>query len=358
MKKLYPLIAAALTMCAALGAKAQSGNGGFSALIQSGPADASKLVNAYGEPLFKGIGVGLNSGWYNTAKTKKLLHFDVRISVSVASVPTTDKTFDVTQIGLSNNVRPDNASQVIAPTFGGSKNAQGPLLDIYDDSGQKVGSFNTPSGKLGYVPAPQLQLTIGLVQNTDLTVRGIPSVNIGSGNNISSLGFGLRHDLIQDFVGKKAAKVIPFDLAVAFGYSHLNMNIGMNVQPDNGAQPKDGQQSTDFNNQHVAATFNNLMVEVIFSKKIAFFTPFVSVGYNNTHTAFGTIGNFPITTGETITGTSTYTTYTNPINISETSVDGFRADLGFQLTPGFFRIFVSGSLAQYSSVNAGIGFGF
>jgi hypothetical protein len=358
MKNLYPLIISVLMAFAALSAKAQSGGGGFSALVQSGPADATRLVNAYGEPLFKGIGIGLNSGWYNTAKAKKLLHFDARLSVSAAFVPASDKTFNVTQIGLSNNVRPDNPSQVIAPTFGGSKSVQGPLLDIYDDNGRKVGSFNTPSGKLGFVPAPQLQLTIGLVQNTDLTVRGIPTVSIGSGNNISSIGFGLRHDLIQDFVGKKAAKLIPFDLAVAVGYSHLNLNVGLNVQPDNGAQPKDSQQSTDFSNQHVAATFNNLMAEVIFSKKIAFFTPFVSVGYNNTHTAFGTIGNFPITTGATFTGVPTYTTYTNPININETSINGFRADLGFELTPGFFRIFVSGSMAQYSSVNAGIGFGF
>ena len=358
MKRFYPILSAFILVLAASKVKAQTGSGGFSALIQSGPADATKLVNAYGEPLFKGIGVGLNSGWYNTAKTKSLLHFDFRVSVSAAFVPASDKTFDVTQIGLSNNVRPHDASQTIAPTFGGDKNTQGPLLDIYDDNGQKVGSFNTPSGKLGFVPAPQIQLTIGLIQNTDLTVRGIPSVSIGNGNNISSIGFGLRHDLVQDFVGAKAAKVIPFDLAVAFGYSHLNMNIGLNVQPDDGSKPKDSQQSTDFSNQHVQATFNNLMIQVIFSKKIAFFTPFASVGYNNTHTVFGALGNFPITTGETITGTSTYTTYTNPINISETSIDGFRADLGFQLTPGFFRIFVSGSLAQYSSVNAGIGFGF
>jgi len=163
---------------------------------------------------------------------------------------------------------------------------------------------------------------------------------------------------MQDFVGKKADKLIPFDLAVALGYSHLSMNIPLTVNPDNGAKPKDGQQSTDFSNQHVGATFNNFMIQAIISKKLSFFTPFLSVGYNNTHTQFGTIGNFPVTTGETLTGTSTYTTYNNPINITETSIDGFRADLGFQLTPGFFRIYVSGSLAQYSSVNAGIGFGF
>ena len=39
------------------------------------------------------------------------------------------------------------------------------------------------------------------------------------------IGIGIKHDIIQDFVGKKADKLIPFDLAIAFGYSRLNMNI-------------------------------------------------------------------------------------------------------------------------------------
>jgi len=356
MKKLFPLLATVLLLLMAFTTKAQNG---FSALIQSGPADATKLINAYGEPLFKGIGTGLNSGWYSTAKTKKTLHFDLRISASGAFVPASDKTFNVTQIGLSNNVRPANASQVIAPTIGGDKNTTGPLLNIYDDQGQKVGSFNTPSGKLPLIPAPQIQLTIGLVVNTDLTIRGVPNINLGSDNgSISYIGFGLRHDIMQDIVGKTADKLIPFDLALAFGYSHLHMNIPMTVNPDAGAQPKDAQQSTDFSNQHIGATFNNFMIQAIISKKILFFTPFLAVGYNNTTTSFGAFGNFPVTTGETFTGTATYTTYANPVNINENSVDGFRADVGFQLTPGFFRIFVSGSIAQYKSVNAGIGFGF
>ena len=355
MKAPYTLFASIILMFVTANVFGQGSS--FSALIQSGPGDATKLVNAYGEPLFKGIGAGLNSGWYNSAKPNKLLHFDLRISVSSSFIPASDKTFDVTQIGLSSNVRPDDPSQTIAQTFGGSTHTTGPLMDVYDNNDVKVGSFTMPSGKLGFVPAPQVQLTIGLVQNTDLTVRGIPSITVNGIGSTSSIGFGIRHDLIQDFVGKGVSKLIPFDLAIAFGYSHLNMNIPLNVQPSNGAQPENNAQSTDFSNQHIAATFNNLMLQLIFSKKVAFFTPFIAVGYNNTHTAFNTVGNYPVNTGES-DGTDTYTTFPNPININETVLDGFRADLGFQLTPGFFRLYVSGSLAAYKSVNAGIGFGF
>jgi hypothetical protein len=356
MKNIFTLFILSLVTA---GAFAQGGS--FSEIIKAAPADADKLVDAYGEPLFRGIGAGLNGGWYNSAKADKLLHFDLRITASAAFVPTSDKTFDVTQIGLSNNVRPDNSSQTIAQTFGGSSSVSGPLLDIYDDDGHKVGSFTMPSGKLSFVPAPQVQLTIGLIQNTDISIRAIPTISITNEGSVSSIGFGIRHNLIQDFVGKGASKIFPFDLAIAAGYSHLNMNIPLNVQPEDGTEPASTSQNTDFNNQHIAAAFNNFMVQLIFSKKITFFTPFAAVGYNNTRTTFNAVGNYPVTTGESVSPGgiySTYTTYPNPVNISETSVDGFRADLGFQLTPGFFRLYVSGSLAAYKSVNAGIGFGF
>ncbi|MGZ3751704.1 MAG: DUF6588 family protein, partial [Mucilaginibacter sp.] len=336
MKKSTSLLVAIIVIVTTLNATAQSG---FSALIKAGPADATKLVDAYGEPLFKGFGIGLNSGWNNTAKTKKLLHFDLRISANAAMVPTSDKTFDVTKIGLSNNIRPADPSQTMAPTFAGDKNTTGPLLNIYDDNGTKVGSFNTPKGVLSIIPAPTVQLTVGLFKNTDLTARYIPSIKTGGNSDagsVSMYGFGLKHDIIQDFVGKKAGKIIPFDLAIAFGFSHLSLNIPLTVNPDNGAQPKDAQQSTDFSNQHISGTFNSFMAQAIISKKLLFFTPFLAVGYNTTQTTIGALGNYPVTTGGTIV-TSTYTTYPNPINIKETSVNGLRTDVGFQLNLAIFR---------------------
>jgi hypothetical protein len=353
MKKLSTLLAVIIFMIA----RAQAQNS-FSGLIKAGPADATKLINAYADPLFKGIGVGLNSGWNNTAKTKKLFHFDLRFSASASFVSGADKTYDVTKIGLSNHVAPANPSQTIAPTFGGEKSTNGPMLNIFDDNGKKIDQFTLPSGKLSVIPAPQIQLTIGLLQNTDFTIRAIPSINLGSdAGSVSSIGFGIKHDILQDFAGKAGDDLIPFDLAVAFGYSHLNLDIPLTVNPDNGSQPASGQ-NTDFSNQHIEGHFNSYMLQAIISKKILAFTPFLAIGYNNTHTNAATIGNYPITTGATLTGQTTYTTFTNPINISETSVNGMRADIGFQLNLAFFRIYASYSLAQYQSANAGIGFGF
>ena len=82
MKKIYPIISSLILLFIVTGANAQNGNGNnngngsgdsFGQLIKSSPADATKLFQNFAEPMFKGFGTGLNSGWNNTAKTKKLL---------------------------------------------------------------------------------------------------------------------------------------------------------------------------------------------------------------------------------------------------------------------------------------------
>lgn len=353
-KSLLPLFAV-FFICIALKVNAQSTGDGFSSLIRSGPADATKLVNAYAEPLFKGFGVGMNSGWNNTAKTKKTLHFDLRISATAAIPPGSEKSFDVNKLGLT-NIRPADPGQSVTPTIVGAK-TQGRPLNVYDNNGRQVQQFNMPKGVFSAVPSPQVQLTVGLPRNTDVTIRGVPNINFGNSGSISMIGFGVKHDIAKDFASAK--RPIPFDLAIAFGYNSLKTNIGLTVNPDNGAQPKDSQQPTDFSNQHVQAKFNSFMIQAIISKKLFFFTPFLSVGYNTASINFATIGNYPVTTGATVLGTPTYTTFINPVKIQSTPLSAMRADLGFQLNLAFFRLYASyGVTSSYQAGNVGIGFGF
>ncbi len=336
-------------------AKAQAQNG-FDQLIKATPGDATKLINAYSEPLFKELGFGLNTGWNNTAKSKGLLHFDLRITATAPFAPLSDKSFDVTQIGLSNHVKPQSASNTVSPTFIGNGSA-GPALNIYDDNGNKVSSFNMPGGQINVVPTPQIQLTVGVIKNTDVSIRAIPKTTVSSDvGTVSMFGFGLKHDIVQDF--GKAGKLIPFDLAVAFGYSRLNYNKSLNVQPESGAQPINNQQSTDFSNQQIDGHLNSFMVEGILSKQILFFTPYVAVAYNSATTDIGLLGNYPITTNTTVAGPR-YTSYANPVNINQKSVNGVRGEVGFQLSLAIIKIYASYGIAQqYNLINGGIGLSF
>lgn len=345
MRKLYSFIAAILFTAVSLTANAQDG---FDDLIRSNAADATILFTNYANPLFKGFGTGLNSGWNNTAATKKLLHFDLRITANGAFVPTADKSFDVTKVGLT-RITPANPGDVIAPTFGG-KDTEGPLMNVKDGSGQTLSSFRMPAGIFHIIPAPTVQLTVGLVQNTDVTFRITPDIKLGDdAGKVGMFGIGVKHNIIKDFV-----KASPFDLAVAVNYSRINYSKTLNVANEDGT-------SNATNNQRVDAKFSGVNVQAILSKKLLFFTPFLAVAYQTAKTDFGVLGKYVVKSGGVATpggAVYTYTTLTDPVNISQNSLSGLRTDVGFQLNLAVFRIYASGSLGQYKSVNGGIGLGF
>ncbi len=239
-----------------------------------------------------------------------------------------------------------------------TKNGAQPVLRINDDNGNKITSFKMPQGVIqNYVPAPDIQLTIGLVHHTDITIRTTPTINLGSnGGSVTMFGFGIKHDIIQDFA-KKVPK--PFDLAIAVNYNRITYTKGLSVQPDAGATPVPGQPTADFSTQHLNGVFSGVNVQAIISKRLLFFTPFASVGYQTANTDVGIYGNYPIQATGTGQGTF-YTVVKDPVHITETSIPGsMRADFGFQLNLLILRIYASYSVGgSYNSANAGVGLGF
>lgn len=356
MKKTFTLIAFA----ALIAIKANAQNDGISALFKGNPDDVNKLLNAYTSPLFKGFGNSLNGGWTNTARTQKFLRFAVRVSASVSIVPDAEKTYDVNALGLA-NIKATNPALSIAPTFGGDKDLS-TSITVSDPSHPNNSAYTykttLPKGVIQYIPAPQIQLTVGLIKNTDVTLRMIPQFQVNSDvGSVGMFGIGVKHNIAQDF--GTASHVIPFDLAVAVGYTRLNYTKPMDVKPDANNGGVSG--STDFSNQTLQGNFSGWNTQVILSKRLLFFTPFVSVGYLSSKTDVGLKGNYPFVTGVTSTGAPVYTSTANPINIggtSATQVNGLREDIGFQLSLTFLKIYASCSNAEYKSVNAGIGLGF
>lgn len=351
---LSAILSISLVLMVSLSAFSQSD---VSALIKSGPADATKLAQAYLKPLFKGFGVGLNSGWNNTAHSKNLLRFDLRFGITGAVVPQTDETFDVSKIGLSNNVRPSNPAQTITPTLAGG-NGNNTQLTVYDSNNQPLETFSMPKGAgLSLIPAPQLQGSIGLSRGVEFTLRAMPKINLGTDiGSIGMIGGGLKVELLP-LISGTVDKIFPLDLAVAVGYTQFNFEVPLDVSVPAGSQPASASQNQDFTNQRIEAQFSGINTEAIISKKFLVFTPFLSLGYHTSKTDAGLKGNYPIVTGATLLGQRTYTTFTDPVNINQRDIKGFRTNLGFQLNLAFFRIYGSYSMAEYNSFNGGIGFG-
>lgn len=329
----------------------------ISELIKSSPADATKLANAYLQPLFKGFGIGLNSGWNNTAHSKNLLRFELRLSVTGAVVPPQDESFDITKIGLSAHVKPTDPAKVITPTLAGSKK-ESAQLTVYDDANKPLETFSLPTGTgLTLIPTPQIQGTIGLSRGIDVTLRGMPKLKLGGDlGSVGMFGAGIKLEVLP-LISGTLDRVFPLDLAVALGYNEFNYEVGLTVKKPSDADPASSDQSNDFSNQRMDAKFSGINTELIVSKKLLIFTPFLSVGYNSSKTDVGLKGNYPVVNGYTAQGRKTYTVYTDPVHINQTDISGFRTNLGFQLNLAFFRLYGSYSMAEYNSFNGGIGFG-
>lgn len=311
-------------------------------LFKSGPGDATKLIDAYINPLFRGLGTGLNSGWSNTAKAKKPLQFDIRISATAAFVPKTDQAFDINSLHLT-GLRPADPFKTVSPTaFGEEK--EGPEMEFYSN-GYSLGGFRMPSGS-GFhtVPSPQVQLTLGLLKYMDLSVRFAPRFNITEDSgNIKLFGLGTKFELLPILMGKKAVST-PIDIALLGAYSRLEYRLPLNIEN----QPVSDQQ--------VSVDVTAYNAEFLISKKLSFFTPFLSIGYQMSQSELKALGTFQFDS-PTVEDPNAKKTYIDPIDYSRKDVDAWKASLGFQLNFGFFKFYSAFSNSRYQFFNAGIGLG-
>lgn len=323
---------------------------GFTEIIKTGSGDANKLTQAYLSPLFTGVGIGLNSGWYHSAKAKNLGRFDFKFMATAAIVPSENQIFDVRNIGLSNQTRLSNPNNFNTPTAFGN-NSSGPQMDIYDTNNSKIGSFTLPSGSgFNLIPTPQLQITVGLIKNTDVSIRYSPKIGNDKYGRFSVLGFGAKHELTSLIFPGIVGKLVPIDIAVAFAYSQVNFErlISINEQLDESNSNKNL-------NQRVEGKFSGISADIILSKKLSVFTPFVSLNYNTSNTNVGIKGDFVIANPPT--SSQAFTTITNPVSLQQTDLAALRGNIGFQIELAFFRLYSTYSISKYQAVTAGIGFG-
>lgn len=331
----------------------------FEQLIRSGPDDAEKLVDAYTRPLLYGFGLGMNSGWTNTAQALGPLHFDLRIIGTGSVVPTSKQSFDVTQIGLSSNLRPSDPGKVLSPTFTGDTKNNGPWMDLYDSNNNKLISFELPNAVIrNVVPTPQLQLNVGLIGNTEVMIRAAPKIKLGKYfGSVSLFGFGIKHNFVRDFVDKEVKKT-PFDFSLLLGYNSVKYSMALDLQPLEGMVPENDAQIADFTSQEVFARFNNYLFQATISKQFSVFTPFASVGYSISKARLGLKGNFPIV-NSIRNDQIAYITYADPFMLERTYLKTFRGDVGFQVKLPVLRIYASyGFSGGYGMLSGGVGLGF
>ena len=325
--------------------------------ITQSPQDAEKLFSAYLKPYSKAFGADLNGGWYNTAKTHKLGGFDLTFSISAALVPSSDKSFDASKIGLNGTVNP---AKTISPTIAGAK-----------EDGQEIGylgnvvKFNTPKGTgVGIIPAPMLQLGIGLIKETDVTVRYMPNMNVGDYGGLSMWGVGIKHSIKQWIPGIKQAPF--FHLSFFGGYTQLKTNANINFLPDffvNNLNATKGTLVKDYTNQQMQMNVNGFTANILASFDLPVLTVYGGVGLSTTSTTLKLTGIYPLANveGGKLLVDDKFAK-TDPISINMKSSDGsttkprLNAGIKFKLT--IITIHFDYTYANYSVATAGLGISF
>ncbi len=317
--------------------------------LRAGTDDAEALVKAYLEPLASGVGAGLNTGWFTQASAHKTLGFSIQIRGSLAFIPEAGQQFDISELSL-NNVRAADQSNTVSPTIGGIDEA-GPEVVVSED-GQELARFNLPRGSgFHIVPAPMVQASVGLIKNTDVTVRFVPEVEIGDYGTFKMLGVGLRHEISQYFPG-----IIPVDISIMAGYNTIDLSAGLNLNPQSGSVP-DPDEPSSYDNQQALTSFDTFTVKIIVGKSLPLIDIYAAAGYETSTMTVALTGNYPVPVPGPA-GVTRTETVTDPFEYSQDGENTFSLTAGATLKLLFFDIFAQYTLSKYPVLNAGIGFSF
>lgn len=264
----------------------------------------------YLQPLVTGYGSAMNAGLFNTAKTHKLLGFDIGLKMGMGIVPTGEKStydFDVSVLDnisvpvgdytlnlepaelfsntetptiLGGNAEPFEVDQtyIEQTLFDAIKDEQPSLSDeqvnriisgMSSDITSAVDDINITSipGMKSInalkdlenliFPFPIIQASIGLPMGIEPSIRMIPAISIPGDvgealGEISAFGVGLKLDLDQ-FI---PIPLFPVDIAAQAYYQAFKMGDILSA--------------------------NNVNFNLHASKKLLMFTPYLGIGVDNT----------------------------------------------------------------------------
>lgn len=334
-------------------------------LLKGGVADASKLVQAYTTPFFRGFGAGLNGGWYNTAKPHGLGRFDITINLNAAMVPTEDQTYDASTLGFT-NLKLANPANNIGQTIAGEVNpTNNPVYVLEADNsatpipGDKieVARFDAPPGAgLPFSGAPTAQLAIGLIKNTEVMIRYMPTIALGDAGDIGLVGFGLKHDIKQWIPG---IKMMPFDMSAYFGYTKMDLSLGLDLKPEAGLDNRTGNNGV-YADQAMNLNTTATTMGLILSKKLAILTFYGGLNYQMSKTTLSLDGDYPITSfedraGDPNFGENVVDKFSNPVNFTVNGANGATATLGMRMKLLILTFQGAYTFGKYPMATAGIG---
>lgn len=358
-----------LSFAVSTSAHAQFGDAGE--ILRAGAADANILMESYLNPFGKGFGSGMNTGWFNTAGTHKKFGFDISINAALVSVPTADQVFDLNSLNFSELEIISGPSEVATLSGeSGSTTSLGIKFINPETNMEEVAEFNMPGGTgVPYVPSPMVQATLGLIKDTDVSLRFVPESEIPllEDSNISLFGLGIKHGINQWLPG---GKVLPFDLSVQYGFTNFKTSAGFSVNPKVDNETYNPYPASTWEGQVIELETKASTYNVIIGKTLPLISVYGGIGMESSKTTVATPGLYPMpptpnpayapgaTPGTPASFPKTIETVEAPIDLEFVNNSAFRAFAGTRIKLAILQISASYTLSTYSSFNVGFGITF
>lgn len=345
---------------------AQLGDAG--AILRAGADDANLLMENYLAPFGKGFGADLNTGWFNTAKPHKKLGFDISINVAGAIVPTSDQVFNVNDLNFNELELISGSPET--PTISGSESSNTEMGITYTNpqtnQEETLTSFIVPGGTgFPYVPSPMIQASLGLIKDTDITVRYVPETDIDPiDGSVGLLGFGIKHGINQWLPGGGA---LPVDISVQFGYTTFNSDAGFEVLPENDPDTYNEFPASTWEGQGVELETSATTFNAIVGKTLPIISVYGGVGLESSTTTIASPGSYPLTVPNENYNNASDPSFgypkviervDSPVDIEIEGDNSFRAFAGTRIKLAILQISASYTLSTYSSFNVGFGISF
>lgn len=300
--------------------------------------DGKKLITAYVSPFMNSVSLGMNQGWYNTAKAHKIGGIDLTITANAMTIPENELFFDVTKLGLEVvDLESNSPHYPMAPTVFGPTDQ--PIFSYTDEETGFKETYEGPGGfdlkgELGnnWVPVPMANLGIGLPKGTDLKLRFTPTIDMGDDASMKIFGIGIMHDVKQWIPG---IKLLPFDLSGFVGYTKFKLEnyFDREGNPD----------------QKGLFEMNATTVQGVISKKFSVITFYGGLGYNIANSNLAMKGSYDINDDGEIGANES-----DPLDL-KFSASGFRTTAGFRLKLAVLTLHADYTLQKYKCLTVGLG---
>jgi hypothetical protein len=307
-------------------------------LLNESIDDGRKLITAYVTPVMNSVSLGLNQGWYNTAKAHKVAGVDLTITFNAMTIPKSDLFYDATKLGLKVvQLEPSSPGYPMSPTLFGPKDE--PTFSYTDETTGVKETYLGPGGidlkrELGVnaIPVPMAQLGFGLPKGTDVKIRFTPNLDLGDNSSFKLFGIGVMHDVKQWIPG---IKLLPFDLSAFVGYTKLKMDSYFDPQtnPD----------------QMGVFEINATTVQGVISKNFSLLTLYGGLGYNIATSNLAMKGHYDVNDNG-----QKETNEVDPLDL-KFSASGLRTTAGFRLKLAVLTIHADYTLQKYNCLTVGLG---